>query len=432
MIAVCSCNAGGGHDTLGRLRVGDVVGAERSGFGKPLDGIRVLAIEQQQALPYATQLLARFGADVVKVEHPEGGETGRQTLPTMLDPAGRPVGCTYLRNNLGKRSISVDLKSAEGRRLILRLAPRFDVVAENFRSGTMARFGLGYEDVAAVHPLVVYLSVSGFGNTGPTPYATWSAFAPVAEAMAGLYDFKRAPDEPPIPSYLGAIGDTGTAVFAAVGVLAALRHRDRIGQGQYVDVAMYDAMVAMADAGINFWSMGLSNAFLVPTINHAFRAGDGFFVIMCSRPTQFRGLARTVGCPGWLEDPALDGPAQWVAHLDDTIRPAIEAWSRGLTRRQACEALAANGVAAGPCHSPEDVVNDEHVRSHNMIVGMPRSDGVPTDVLTPGNPVKLSKMAEGPESRVPWLGEHTDEVLGQELGLGVAECEELRRAGVIG
>jgi formyl-CoA transferase len=178
--------------------------------------------------------------------------------------------------------------------------------------------------------------------------------------------------------------------------------------------------------------MGLSNAFLVPTINHAFRASDGFFVIMCSRSNQFRGLAETVGCPGWLDDPALDGPAAWVAHLDDTIRPGIESWSKGRTRREACDALAGHGVAAGPCHSPEDVVNDEHVRSHHMIVAMARTDGVPTDVLTSGNPVKLSRMAEGPESRVPWLGEHTDEVLGQELGLDAAECAELRRAGVIG
>jgi formyl-CoA transferase len=422
----------GGPGTLGRLRVGDVVGGELREFGKPLDGIRILAIEQQQALPYATQLLARFGAEVVKVEHPAGGETGRHTLPAMLDPEGRRVGCTFLRNNLGKRSICVDLKSPEGRDLVLGMAPRFDIVAENFRSGTMDRFGLGYQDVAAVHPQVVYLSVSGFGNTTPSPYASWSAFAPIAEAMAGLYDFKRAPDDPPVPSPLGAIGDTGTAVFAAVGVLAALRHRDRTGEGQYVDVAMYDAMVAMADAGINYWSMGLPNAFLVPTINHSFRASDGFFVLMCSRLPQFRGLAETVGCPGWLEDPALEGPEQWVHRLEDTIRPGIERWSLRRTRREACEALAARGVAAGPCHSPEDVVNDEHVQSHHMIVAMDRGDGVGPDVLTSGNPVKLSKMAEGPESRVPWLGEHTDEVLGEELGLDAAACAELRRAGVIG
>jgi formyl-CoA transferase len=422
---------GDGAGTLGRLRVGDVVGGELQEFGKPLDGVRILAIEQQQALPYATQLLARFGAEVVKVEHP-AGETGRQTLPAMLDPEGRRVGCTFLRNNLGKRSICVDLKSPRGRDLVLAMAPRFDVVAENFRSGTMERFGLGYKDVAAVHPLVVYLSVSGFGNTTESPYAGWSAFAPIAEAMASLYDFKRAPDDPPMPSPLGAIGDTGTAVFAAVGVLAALRHRDRMGEGQYVDVAMYDAMVAMADAGINYWSMGLPNAFLVPTINHSFRASDGFFVIMCSRLAQFRGLAETVGCPGWPDDPALSGPERWVERLEDTIRPGIERWSRRRTRREACESLAARGVAAGPCHSPGDVINDEHVQSHHMIVAMSRADGVASDILTPGNPVKLSKMAEGPESRVPWLGEHTDEVLRQELGLDAATCAELRQAGVIG
>jgi formyl-CoA transferase len=296
----------------------------------------------------------------------------------------------------------------------------------------MARFGLGYDDVAAVHPRVVYLSVSGFGNTTETPYANWSAFAPVAEAMASLYDFKRNPEDPPVTSPLGAIGDTGSAVFAAFGVLAALRHRDRIGCGQYVDVAMYDSMVAMADAGINFWSMGLNNAFLVPMINHAFRASDGFFIIMCSRPTQFRGLAQAIDSPEWLDDPALSGPAEWLAHLEDTVRPAIERWSQTRTRHQACEALARAGVPAGPCHSPQDVVNDMHVQNRNMIVEMARTDDVPGPILTPGNPVKLSKMAEGPETRVPWLGEHTDEVLAEELGLDPGECAVLRRDGIIG
>ncbi|MSY19132.1 MAG: CoA transferase, partial [Actinobacteria bacterium] len=143
-----------------------------------------------QALPYATQLLSRLGATVIKVEHPTGGDLGRGSLPAMKDPQGRNVGATFLRNNLSKQSICVDLKNPAGRDLILSLAPRFDVIAENFKGGTLARMGLGYDDIRAVHPAAVYLSISGFGNTVETPYDGWPAYAGVAEAMSGLYEWK--------------------------------------------------------------------------------------------------------------------------------------------------------------------------------------------------------------------------------------------------
>src|SRR5215831_1182090 len=144
------------------MRLGDVANGGARQYGKPLDGIRVLAAEQMQALPYATQLLGRLGADVVKVE-PLSGESGRGAQPSMQDPDGRVVGATFLRNNLGKRSIALDLKSDRGRDLFLQLVPRFDVVAENFKAGTMDRFGLGYDTLVARHPAVIYVSLSGFG-----------------------------------------------------------------------------------------------------------------------------------------------------------------------------------------------------------------------------------------------------------------------------
>src|SRR5690606_11322759 len=150
-----------------------------------------------------------------------------------------------------------DLKTAEGRDLFLRLAPRFDVVAENFKAGTMDRMGLGYDDVAAVHPTVVYLSLSGFGNDEASPYRSWPAYASIVEAMSGIYEYKSGPDHPPTPIPVGALGDISTALFATIGVLAALRHRDRTGEGQYLDIAMLDAMVAMTDVVTNFWSMGV-------------------------------------------------------------------------------------------------------------------------------------------------------------------------------
>ncbi len=147
------------------MKLGEIANADASANGKPLDGVRVLALEQMQALPYATQLLTRLGADVVKIE-PPSGESGRGSLPGMKDPYGRLVGATFLRNNLSKRSVAIDLKHPDGRALVLRMAPRFDVVAENFKPGTAARLGLGYDDLVAVHPTVVYVSVSGVGKPG--------------------------------------------------------------------------------------------------------------------------------------------------------------------------------------------------------------------------------------------------------------------------
>ena len=271
------------------MELGEIANADVARYGKPLDGVRVLAIEQMQALPYATQMLRRFGAEVVKVEPPGKGESARQALPMMRDPEGRPVGNTYLRNNLGKRTIGVNLKHPAGRDLILRLAPRFDVMGQNFKAGTVERLGIGYEDVAKVHPAMIYVSVSGFGTTLPTEYDGWPAYAPVAEAMASLYTYQGEPTAPPTVSPMGTLGDTGTAIFTVVGILAALRHRDRTGEGQHVDVAMFDSMVAMADAGVNYWSMGLYGGATAPLINHSFRANDGFFIIQCAAPAPVRG-----------------------------------------------------------------------------------------------------------------------------------------------
>jgi formyl-CoA transferase len=414
------------------MRVGDVANEQAAGHGKPLDGVRILAIEQMQALPFATQLLARLGAEVVKVEHPVDGESGRGALPAMTDRAGKRAGATFVRNNLNKRSLGIDLKQVEGRELVLALAPHFDVFAENFKAGALRKLGLGYDAVAAVHPSVVYLSVSGFGNTTTSPYDAWPAYAPIAEAMSGLYEYKRTGDNPPLVGPAGALGDIGTSMFGAVGVLAALRHRDRTGEGQYVDVAMYDSMVAMADLVVNFWSMGMRPGGLGPLlIMDGFRASDGWFIVQVGREHQFERLAHIVGHPEWLDDERFATREGWRVHLEDVIRPAIEGWAATRTKLEAADELARAGIAAGPSNTALDVIEDPHVAARNMLVELPRTDGVEEPVLIPGNPIKLSKTAEGPETEPPCVGEHTDAVLRAELGLGDDEIEKLRAGGVI-
>ena len=414
------------------MRLGDVVNAEAARYGKPLDGVRVLALEQMQALPWGTQLLARLGADVVKVEHPTKGDMGRSSLPAMSDPEGRRVGATFLRNNLGKRTISIDLKHPEGRDLILRLAPRFDVFAENFKAGFLRRLGLGYDDIAAVHPACIYVSMSGFGNTVPTPYADWPAYAAVAEAMSGIYEFKREDDRPPVVAPVGGLGDIGSAQFAVIGVFAALRQREKTGEGQYIDIAMLDAMVSMTDLVTNFWSLGLRNGQLGPMIMHGFKAGDGWFIMQVGREHEFERLANLIGTPDWLSDERLATRDGWMEHLESLIRPAVEKWASSRTKVEACRDLGGAGIASGPCFRDDEVVADPHVAARDMLVEMARVDGVDQPVLIPGNPVRMSKVAQGPETRVPWHGEHTDAILSGELGLSAGDLADLRKAGAIG
>ncbi len=413
------------------MRLGEVRNEGAAPFGKPLDGVRVLAVEQLQALPFGTQLLARLGADVVKIEKPGGGESGRGALPAMADPMGRLVGATFLRNNLNKRSVAVDITRPEGRDLVLRLAPRFDVLAENFRPGVLDRMGLGYDAVHAVAPRCTYLSVTGFGTTVPTPYRSWPAYAPVPEAMSGIYDMKQVDDQPPVVAPLGGAGDIGSSLYAVIGVLAALRQRDRTGRGQHVDIAMLDCMVAFTDIVANFWSMGIEEGELAPQIMHSFRAADGWFVLICFREYEFARLAGAIGHPEWREDPRLATRQGWIDHMGDLLRPGIEGWAAARTRMQVCEELGRDGVAAAPCLRAGEVVSDPHIAARDMLVEMARTDGVEQPVLVPGNPVRLSDMAIGPDRRAPWLGEHTDEVLGDELGLSASELERLRGTGVI-
>jgi formyl-CoA transferase len=274
--------------------------------------------------------------------------------------------------------------------------------------------------------------VSGFGNTVPTPYQGWPAFAPIVEAMSGIYEMKRQGDDPPTVSPVGALGDIGAALFTTIGILAALRHRETTGKGQYVDIAMLDTLIAMTDIVTNFWSMGLSGGNLGPLIMDGFRARDGWFVLQVARENHFAALVGLIGHPEWARDERFATRQGWADNLEGVLRPTIEGWAADKGKVEACHALASAGVAAGPCLDAVDLVTDAHVAARNMLVELPRTDGVAQPVLIPGNPVKLSAVSEGPETRVPWLGEHTDQLLLDELGLTAREIKTLRADRVLG
>ncbi|MEQ8840758.1 MAG: CoA transferase [Acidimicrobiales bacterium] len=411
------------------MRLGETVNPQDPDQPSPLAGIRILAAEQMAALPYATQLLARLGAEVVKVEHPTMGDSGRGSVPFIEDPQGRKVGATFLRNNFNKRSVALDLKAPEGVEIFLDLSTRFDIVCENFKAGTADRLGIGYDAVAARHPEVVYLSVSGFGNDPRSPYMHRAAYAAVVEGMSGIYEYKRRPGRRPTANPVGALGDISSALFGVIGILAALRHRDLTGRGQHIDIAMLDATMAMTDIVSNFYSMGIpdeqsSGVGIVET----FSAGEGSFVLQIVREPHFEKVARLTGNEDWLTDERFESRAGWQEHFDDVIRPGVERWAADKTNREAVAILSGEGIAAGESNTSKDIVEDEHVAVRNMLVEVPRADGG-DPVLVPGNPVKMSRTQEGPETRFPWLGEHTDEVLAEELGLSPDRLAALRDAG---
>jgi crotonobetainyl-CoA:carnitine CoA-transferase CaiB-like acyl-CoA transferase len=254
----------------------------------------------------------------------------------------------------------------------------------------------------------------------------------MVEAMSGAYEFKRPPGQAPIGSPMGGLGDIVTALFAVVGIMAGLRQRDRTRRAQQIDVAMLDAMVAVLDVVPNFWSLGNPMGTPWPGILHGFMAADGWFMLQVLRPHQWPDLARAIEKPEWADDPRFATPQGWLDHLESDIRPALERWASTRTKLEACAALNAAGLVAGPCATDAEVVADPHLAQRHMLVEHPRTDGVAQPVLIPGLPLKFGEVTEGPERRVPWLGEHTDDVLHTELGLEPDTLAQLRAEGVIG
>jgi crotonobetainyl-CoA:carnitine CoA-transferase CaiB-like acyl-CoA transferase len=418
------------------MRLGETANEAALAFGRPLDDVRVISLEQMQALPFATQLMARLGAEVIKVEQVGRGDAGRAATPTLTRKNGEKVGSTFLRNNLGKESVAIDLQSERGRELAIDLIAKADVVCENLGPGKAKRLGLDYGTIGEQFPKLIYLSVSGFGNDGLSPYAEWPAYASIAEAMSGIYEYSRRPHQSPVINPVGGLGDTGTGMFAVIGVLAALRHREATGLGQHVDVSMFDSMVSMCDLAVNYWSMGQyrepDHEFDLPLILDASLSGRGWFILQVVREHQFERLANLVGHPEWATDPRFATRQGWRDHFDSTIRPAVEVWATDKTNYEAARMLAENGIAAAPCSAAPDVAADPHVALRNMLVEIERADGVDQPVLVAGNPIKMSKVAEGPERDIPYMGQHTSSVLSSVLGLHPTEIAELVSEGIIG
>lgn len=397
-----------------------------------LAGIRVIDLTQMLAGPYCTMLLADQGADVVKIEPIEGDAT-RQFGPFRADDTARHFGGYFQSTNRNKRSVALDLKSAEGKALFRRLAAGADIVVENFRAGVMDRLGIGYETLAEDNPRLVYAAIRGFGDprTGASPYVDRPAFDVVAQAMGGAMGVTGPDAETPMKIGPG-IGDIFPASLAAFGIMAALHHATRSGQGQFLDVAMYDGILAMCERVVYQYSYtgrspvpeGNQHPILCPF--GVFDCRDGQVTIGCPRDSFWRELVTIMGRPELARDPRFLSNNDRLAHAGETVA-IVAGWTASLTKAEI--ALALDGrVPFGPVNTAEDIYGDPHVAARGMLAEV-EHPGVAGPVTIAATPIRMTGTPGGVRHRAPLVGEQSEEVLA-ELGLDAAEIADLKRRGI--
>jgi crotonobetainyl-CoA:carnitine CoA-transferase CaiB-like acyl-CoA transferase len=386
-----------------------------------LSGIRVLDLSRILAGPTAAQLLGDLGADVVKVEKPgEGDDTRRWGPPYVTAPDGTATSesAYYLCANRNKRSIGIDLSSADGQALVLRLLERADVLLENFKVGGLAAYGLAYEQLRDRFPRLVYCSITGFGQTGP--YAHRAGYDFLIQGMGGIMSLTGEPDGEPMKVGVG-IADVMTGMYAAVGILAALRHRDATGHGQHIDLALLDTQVAwLVNAGTNYLlsrrepaRLGNGHPNIVPY--QVFATADEPMILAVGNDGQFRRFCGGAGLQALAADPRFATNPARVEHRHE-LCGLVAQRLRERPRAHWLAALEALGVPCGPVNRLAQVFDDPQVKARGGAVTMPYDGAASGSVELLGNPLKLSETPVRYRRAPPREDEHRDEVLAQWLG----------------
>jgi formyl-CoA transferase len=393
----------------------------------PLDGIRVLELGQLIAGPFASRMLAEFGADVIKIETPVTGDPLRKWR--MLHEGTSVWWAAQSRN---KRSVTLNLRDPEGQDIARRLAAEADVVIENFRPGALEGWGLGWDTLHALNPRLVMLRVSGYGQTGP--YRDLPGFGVIGEAMGGLRHLSGEPGRTPVRVGV-SIGDSLAALHGVIGILLALRHRDQNGgEGQMVDVALYESVFNMMESLLPEYSVfgavrqaaGSSLPGIAPS--NAYRCRDGKFALIAGNGDSiFRRLMEVIERPDLGDDPALAQNDGRVANVE-RIDAAISAWTEQRSLNEVLAHLNEARIPAGKIYDVADIAADPHYRAREMIVDSALADGTPVQV--PGVLPKLNATPGTIRTLAPELGQHTDEVLAT-LGLDDAKRAALRERGII-
>jgi crotonobetainyl-CoA:carnitine CoA-transferase CaiB-like acyl-CoA transferase len=385
----------------------------------PLTGVRVLELARILAGPWAGQILADLGADVIKVERKGAGDDTRGWGPPFMPAAdGGHLDAAYFHaTNRGKRSIEIDFESEQDREIVGKLAARSDILIENFKAGGLVKFGLDYKSLSALNPRLIYCSVTGFGQDGP--YAPRAGYDLLVQGMGGIMSITGMPDGEPMRIGI-PVADIFTGVYSAVGILAALAEREKTGKGTLVDTALLDTQSGvLANQALSYFATGkapgrIGNAHPVVVPYQVFPAQDGFVIIACGNDTQFVKLCDALGAPEIGCDPNHKTNADRVVNRE-TLIPSLCAVTEKLTRADILAKLDRVNVPAGPINNLDDVFADPQVIHRKMQLALP-SDAAPNGTI-PGvrTPVKIGGEAMANPRPSPRLGEHTAEIL-REIG----------------
>jgi crotonobetainyl-CoA:carnitine CoA-transferase CaiB-like acyl-CoA transferase len=404
----------------------------------PLQGIVVLDLSRILAGPWATQVLADYGATVLKVEHPQGGDDTRKWGPPYLkDAAGQATreSAYYLSANRGKRSLAIDFSQPDGQQLVRRLAMQADVLVENFKVGGLGRYGLGYEQLAAENPRLVYLSISAFGQDGPD--AAKPGYDAMIQGMGGLMSLTGLPDGEPGagPQKVGvAVADLMCGMYAVSAIIAALYERDRSGRGQYIDLSLLDTQVAwLANQNLNYLvsgepprRQGTAHPNIVPY--QAFQTADGYLMLAVGNDAQFARFCDAAGAPALAADARFKTNADRVAHRAELV-PQVASLLRQRTTREWLAALEVAQVPCGPINDLAQVFAEPQVRHRSLRMDLPhRTAGTAPGVR---NPVRFSRTAVEYERAPPPLGADTTAELKARLGMADPALADLAARGVI-
>jgi crotonobetainyl-CoA:carnitine CoA-transferase CaiB-like acyl-CoA transferase len=404
----------------------------------PLAGLRVLDLSRVLAGPWATQVLADFGAEVIKIEKPgEGDDTRGWGPPFLTNPDGSKGDAAYfLSANRGKWSVAIDMATADGQSLIRSLAARSDIIMENFKVGGLKKYGLDYQSLKAINPRLIYCSLTGFGQTGP--YAQRAGYDFMIQGMGGIMSVTGQPDGTPgaEPMKVGvAFADIFTGLYCTIAIEAALFHRERTGQGQYIDVALLDSQVGvLANQALNYLVGGavptrLGNAHPNIVPYQTFATRDGYIIMAVATDRQFKEYCTIIGLPDLAEDERFRLNRGRVVNRSALIPLLIEPM-KARTTAEWVAAFESAAIPCGPINTIDQVFANEQVLARGLQIGLTREDGV--QVPGVANPIVFSETPIEYEKAPPRLGDGTEKVLRELLGLSAEEIARLRQGGAIG
>ncbi|MEY4751792.1 MAG: acyl-CoA transferase/L-carnitine dehydratase, CaiB [Pseudomonadota bacterium] len=393
---------------------------------KPLAGVRVIEMAQIMAGPTCGMMLADLGAEVIKIEKFPGGDDARQ----YQKPGDSAMPPSFRMINRGKRSLALDVRTPEGKAVLLRLVKSADVLTENFRVGVMERLGLGYEDLKVVNPALIYCSITGYGRTGTMTKV--GGFDLILQAFSGIIAATGEPDRDPVKPGV-SIADTNAGILAALAIVSAYVHRLKTGQGQHVSTSLLQAAMQQTywlaanyfSSGKETQRLGTAHSLIAPY--QVFKAADGRMVIGAGNPKAWQGVCEVLGHPEWASDPRFDHPQRRVANRHQ-LEVLIEAELAHASVDTWCERFEAAGVPAGPVHSAGQALDHPQVREVGMVIDVPDGQGGMTRGI--GSPLTLDGKTDANTTPAPQVGEHSLDIL-RELGLLPADIDALIRAGVV-